>query len=597
MRDAVTAAANLLAPALSIKLGSATASSATLPTPAANTGEHQTFVFQRDVTSYFVSNWSGTSMSAEMGITVTGPVTANHWFKLLITYEYDDASATHIKTVRIPIESTRQYATTTWQTLGGATAIPALSGGWLPENGVTLRQVNIELWGNEGLVTATTDHTLSIRVNGGTQRNVYFGEQALDGNALHFWTNYDATSETTYGSARSLEILTDLNNTFARTGGMVVVTYEFTVSGTTNVMNSLLLGGFEANSFVGGTSGTRDVWSKAFYIEEPGTITLQTSGLCLFVLSSAPGGNSLSVGAGAQTVLAYTMSGTSDLELGQHSIVHRVDSAGLSGTAFATLARGKNEYTANVFSSSLGSFSNLNGFLVLNYTSGVAAGGVGSNAHTIYRTIKPSNSGSSTRNIGTSALTTFAADENSYFWLIDASIEVISENGGAQLNSGVSLNAERNAGEGAGDGYKNLYSGMSGVDSEKICTLRFYSSSGSAFKRHAQDVDTERLDPLTSRNWNFDSYPAHYASFGAWVSYHSIWFTVSGTVSGYTGNGSGIEVDIFRKSGDGREHIGTVTTTTGGNYEFIWFDDTEDVFAVAAQSSTLTGRSADAVAT
>jgi hypothetical protein len=591
-RETSTTAATITTPAMSVKLGAASASSANANNPPANSGEHQTFVFDRDVTSYFTTNWSGTSMVAELGITLSGTnvITANHWFKLIITYEYNDASATHIKTVRIPIESTRQYATTSWQTLGGATAIPALTGGWLPENSPVIRQVNIELWGNEGAVTAVTDHTLSIRVNGGTTQAVYFGEQAFDGNALHFWTNYDATSETTYGSARSLEMLTDLNNTFARVGGMIVVTYEFTVSGTSTVMNSVMMGAVDtAGQIPGTTSGDQEAWERTLYISEPGTITLKESGVCLFTQSAAPAAGTLNVSVGAQANQAYTMAANSDFELGPHSLVHRIDAGGQRGTNFTTLVRGKNTYTLKIFASALNIWWNLSGFVILNYTSGVASGGPGAHAHTVHNLIKPSNSAASQNQTGTGAMLELSTDEDDAFWIIGAMIESIVDHNTTGTTCVYTLSAERAAGEGPGSGWETMFTGQATIDNERVCTVRMYSASHSSVRRHPGDLDTDRLDSLASRSWRFDLSPACYTAFGSWVTYHCITFTSTLTVT--NSDGGTVSIDVYSMLRD--EKLIETSRVGNGTVDVTWYDDTEECYAVAREDDTRLARSAN----
>jgi hypothetical protein len=592
LRDNTTTNASVTTPAMSIKLGAAGASSANASNPPANTGEAQHFVFDRDVTSYFTTNWTGTSMTTELGITLATMASANHWFKLIITYQYEDTSATQIKTVRIPIESTRQYATTSFLTLGGATAIPALTGGWLPENTPVIRQINIELWGNEGLVTAVTDHTLSIRVNGGTTRAVYFGEQGYTGNALHFWTNYDATAETTYGSARSIELTTDLNNTFAGVGGMIVVTYEFTLSSTTTVMNSIMIGAIDTTGQIQGTAaGDQESWQRSIIIEEPATIALQQSGVCLFLQSAAPAAGTLNVSVGAQSNTAYSMAGNSSFELGPHSLVHRIDSGGTAGTAFTTLTRGRNNYELKIYASANNVWWNLCGFLILNYTSGVASTGIGSHTHSVFNLIKPSNSTSSQNQTGTGAMAQISTTEDDNYYVIGAMMETMLHGGSAVTLLAMSLNAEKGSGEGSGSGWETLFSGQATVDNEKQCTIRLYSASRTSVRRFPSDPDTDRLNPLASRSWRLDLNPAGYSSYGSWLTYHTVLFTVSGTISGSAGGT--VNIELFRSSTG--EKLLSTSRSGNGAYSFTWYDNTEDVYVVAKETASLKGVSKDDV--
>lgn len=592
VRDDTTTSATMTSPVLGIAptLGG-TYSEVTLSNPPANTGEGQTYFFQRDVTSWMTTNWTGTSMALGVRFRGTALITADHSFRLVITYQYDDASATHIKTVRIPIESTRQYATTTWQTLGGATAIPAFTGGYLPENAVTVRQAFVDLWGNESPATAATDITLSLRVNGGTQRDIYRAEQGYTGSGLHFRAIYDITAETTYGSARSLEILaTGVTNRFARTGGMLVITYEFTVSGTSTVFNSLLYGGVDTvGQIPGTTSGDAESWARTIFIQEPTTITLKESAVCLFTQSVAPAGGTLNVACGDQgTYTGYTMSQTNSFELGPHSLVHRIDSGGQNGTAFESLARGKNEYELRIYASAANVWWNLCGFMILNYTSSVASAGVGAHAQSRYALIVGNTSTASQGRTAAAAGLLLGTDESSH-WLGAVLIETNLDHGSNVAGYSYTLQAERAAGEGEGEGWEPVYVGMTASDTERNCTIRAYSAARSSFRRWPLDTDTQRLNLATSRTWRLDAPSTIYSAWGIWTTFHCIAYTLSGTVSGYTGDGSGITVEAHRSDTD--ELIGTTTTAVGGTYAITWYDNTIDCYAHARQDATHVGRS------
>ena len=598
VRDNTTTSATMTSPVLGIAptLGG-TYSEVTLSNPPANTGEGQTYFFQRDVTSWMTTNWTGTSMSLGVRFRGTALITANHFFRLVITYQYDDTSATHIKTVRIPIESTRQYATTTWQTLGGATAIPAFTdGSYLPENSVTVRQAFVDLWGNESPAATATDITLSIRINGGTQRDVYFAEQGYTGSGLHFRTGYDITTETTYGSARSLEILvTGVTNRFARTGGMLVITYEFTVSGTSTVLNSLIYGGVDTiGQIPGTTSGDAESWGRTIFIQEPTTITLKESAVCLFAQTAAPAGGTLNVACGDQgTYTGYTMSQTNSFELGPHSLVHRIDAGGQNGTAFESLSRGLNQYELRVYASAANVWWNLSGFMILNYTSGIASAGVGVHAQSRYALTVGNTSTASQGRTVTAAGLLLGTDESNY-WLSAVLLELNFDHGSNVAGYSYALNTERAAGEGEGEGWEPLYAGMTASDTERTCTIRIYNASRSSFRRWPLDTDTQRLDLTTSRTWRLDAASAVYSSWGVWATFHCITYTLSGTVSGYTGDGSGITVEAHRSDTD--ELIGSTTTAAGGTYSLTWYDNTINCYTHARQDSTHVGRSDDGTA-
>ena len=71
-------------------------------------------------------------------------------------------------------------------------------------------------------------------------------------------------------------------------------------------------------------------------------------------------------------------------------------------------------------------------------------------------------------------------------------------------------------------------------------------------------------------------------------------YVVTGTVTGYTGDGSGIAVGVHRV--DTGELIGSAATSVGGWFYFEAADDTTALFVQARQSDTLVGRSDDSPA-
>lgn len=70
---------------------------------------------------------------------------------------------------------------------------------------------------------------------------------------------------------------------------------------------------------------------------------------------------------------------------------------------------------------------------------------------------------------------------------------------------------------------------------------------------------------------------------------YPITFVLSGTITGYAGDGSGIAVDFFRA--DTKTNIGSAISTTGGAYNFSWVRGDIPLYGVARQSGTRVGRS------
>lgn len=578
--DFATAAASITAWTLGIKLGAVAESTATVSDTITNSGEAWTMRFRRDVTGYFTTNWSGTSMTWEASLQETGATVSATSFKLIITYEYDDTTTTHIKTVRIPIESTRALLTNSMQTVGGATAIPAFKGSYLPEASVTVRQAWIELWGNSAQ-NATTQCDMQMRVAGGTTKT-WWREAATMNSARWAYGIVDITAET-LTSASSLECSNTVTSRGLQIAGMVCVTYEFNSSTSTTIFNSLLLGAVDTAGWMGGTaSGDEDQWDRVIYIDEPGTITMKESAVALFFNDS--GTMTADVAVGSQTDTAFVMTAGA-LQVGQYSLVHRIDASGAKGTAGMTLARGPNDYSIQFRSATASAGWNMSGFLLLNYTSGKATNGVGVHAQTRYFHLADTAADAAARQVAGATTPTIVASQ---YWLVGAMVDIDAQVT-ALAAGGMTLQFERTSGL----GWYPAYIGQWRTDNE-LLFMTPWGAARSAWLRWPGDPDPDRADIETARDWRMDTNPQAWCAWGIWPTWHEHSWTVAGTVTGFTGDGSGLTVDIHRASTG--ELVKSVTTTTGGSFTTTWGDDVDTLYVEVYQDATHVGRSANTTA-
>ena len=600
VRDATTAGATMSVPEISISDDNTNWNAKISNNPIANSGEGQTYCFRQDVTAEFQTGVANVGPYTPAGgvqtwylrFRCTGPATRNHSFKLFITYEYDDTATTHVKTVRIPIESTRQVLTNAFQTVGGATAIPAIKGSYFPEASVNVRQAFVEVFGNESPATGTTDSTMSLRIGGGTQRDVWYSAQVtITGNGCPIWLTYDCTSENAFTTAVAFEMLNSVTTRVGRPGAMLVVTYEFNATTSTTIYNSLLLGAIDTSGAVPGTTvADVDSWSRSIFIEEPGTITLKESAACLFFQTAAPGSGTISVACGAQSsYTGHNFPANSSFELGPYSLVHRIDGGGQNGVAFATLARGRNAYELRFYASAASVWWNPGGFMILNYTSSKATAGVGVHAQSRFWLLAPNNAAASqARKVTTTSTPTIVETD---YWLVGAFTDFVYE---FNATAGAwSVCAERAAGEGEGEGWETIAGGQATLDAEKQTAVRLYSAARRAWKRHPRDIDTDRMNIETAREWTVWANPTTYWNLGIWTTWHNHTWTVAGTVSG--SSGGTVYLDLCRVNGD--EVLDRTTRSGNGAYSFTWYDNTESVYVRAWESNALTASSGQDVAT
>ena len=159
------------------------------------------------------------------------------------------------------------------------------------------------------------------------------------------------------------------------------------------------------------------------------------------------------------------------------------------------------------------------------------------------------------------------------------------------------MQAEILPGENINDGWLGIYNGQGRTDNVNSLNTA-YGAARSAFMRWNGDTDPDRLNIKTARYYRLDNDPLFYSYYGYYYTYNNITFTVSGTCTGYSGDGSGIDVDIFRLLGPGEyEGILDLTTVAGGTFSEQWIDNTDTLFAAARQDDTHVGRSQNGTAT
>lgn len=579
VRTNATTAASLTAPTIGLDIDGAGFDTANLGNPVANSGEAQAFEFVRDMTSYFVTNWTtGTSKTVTCRCNFTSIATANHAFRLIITYDYDDTQSTHIKTIYIPIETTRSTLTTSMQTIGGATAIPDFKNTYLPEASPVVRQVWVELWGNE--VSSSATYTLVADYDSGTDHSMWLSTNTTINSSVWAHAIWDITAESLTTAAALRAFSSAITGKFDNIGGMVCCTYEFDPASTTTVHNSLILGAFDTSGWIGGTtSGDADAWGRIIKINEPATITLRESAICLSFIDS--GGFTLNVSAGAQSPVAYAAT-AGGIQCGQYSMVHRIDAGGTAGSAGITLARGANSYLAKAYSGTANAGWNLAGFLILNYTSGKSSEGVG--AHNQTRVKHVLNTTGTTTNTQTANSISIPIPESDY-WLTGCCANMLLHSLNS-ANGAQSWNVERQNGEGEGSGWETIYVGQYRSDNESS-NWNIWGASRKSWRRYPTDPDTDRMDIEASRSHRIDMNPAGNVGALIWYTYHTMTWDVSGDITDSNGGTVNIAMHDYT-SGD---LLKTTSRVGNGSYSMTWYDDTATVYVTAYEDGTHLGRS------
>lgn len=600
-RDNTATAASTTAVALGVQINAVAVSTATVTQTITNSGENQSFVFIKDVTAYFQTNFTGTTNTVTATITNTGNATINSSCRIIITYEYDDAAATtRIKTVKIPVDGAVTNLTTTYANLGGvASQIPALNT-FLPEASKVYRSIFF-VWETHTGTTAAAASTLDISYNGGTT-TVSDGSHANTLNSDVFYRRIDnltATLNTAVAGTIQAKVTSTTGMPCPCLCGHLVVTYEYDHSTSTSIMNSVQLAVMDEIGMTGGpTTADKSRFSREISVQEPGTIALAQSGVFVSYISS--GAMVMDLRIGAQPSRTFTTAATA--RSGSVSSMRRIDS-GAAGGVGMTLAHGSNTIVVDWFTTgtTIGTIaSNISGMLFLNYTSDKHADGDGSHFHTTQWCITPYSTGftgtASSRVQVTSATTPIIPETD--YWLGGLGYYItLMTNGGTASNFGYAMQCEVQATESEGAGWRGMYSCMYESDVEvgpSLCIARARDD----FKRWPQDPDTNRLNVETARNYRYDNSLIVSTTAGVisqsmvLVSWHNITYAVAGSI---TGSGGGtVTIDAHRET-DGLM-LGTTSRVGDGAYSIPWYDNTVNVYAEAYEDGTHIGRSANGTA-
>lgn len=592
--DAATVAASVTAVNLSIDVGAAAASAATVTQTIANSGENQSFYFTKDATAYFQTNFTGASQVVTAAMTVTGIATQNASCKIIITYEFDDAAATtRIKTVKIPMDGFQTALTTAYTNMGGLTLqIPNLST-FLPESTKVYRSIFFEMHTHTGTSAAATS-TLDMSYDGGTTTVADLTHAATLNSDVYYHRIDDltATLNTAAAGTISAKVTSITGRPTPCLNGVLVVTYEYDHSASTRIINSIQFPVMDEAGYSGGTViGNASRFRREISVQEPGTITLLQSGImATFNASAAVTVNFL---VGGQTARTYAHAATA--RSGCVSFMRRIDAGSAGGVVGLTLARGPNTLTIDWFTTAIGAgtaASNMSGLCYLNYTSDKHADGDMMHNHTTFWITRAHSTGNLVPVVQAAPLTTPIIQATN-FWLTGAGYQIILHPSTGAAALGIAVLGEVQAAEAEGAGWRPMYSSIIETDAE-VAPYVMFARVRDDFKRWTGDPDTNRLNIETVRDYRYDTNVATSAfwQMEQFITYHAITYTIGGTISGSAGGT--VTITAYRVS-DGLE-VGTTTRTGNGTFSIIWHDDTSPVVVEAYETSTLKGLSIQQVA-
>lgn len=509
---------------------------------------------------------------------------------MALTYEFADTAATQYATAIIPLEGSVGGLPTT-ETELGTNQIPQLTGaGGLLENvaSVTVRQQFFLLEGNDNSNGNATDYTLNVRIDTGTTKTFGLTEKGLASDTFKWFLHIEAPVTTT---VHAFKAWTTGASRFGPQAVTMFVTYEFAISGTTEFLNSVLIAWNLPSPLGGTTSADASRYQRKFFIPEPATITLKQSGVRLYyypgtdILGGAT--NRIFFVVGSQTARQYN--DNNSVVCGCGCVQQRIDSGGAQG-AGVTIARGENTITIDVYRDDATDLGwSLSGLIVLNYKSGVASAGPAAHTHTTVWKVLDWEAAASLQERVSSSLAP-NIPETSY-WVTDVGMAGVVWD--AVQSNVTFVSAEVKSGEGAGDGWRFLHGFANRRDAELACQWVF-GPAADAFDRHPSDPDASRMALETARTYRLANPGFGQSGLVMLVTYHALTWSFSGTVTGYTGDGSGIIVEIHRVDND--QKLYEATTAAGGTYSATVYDNVVSLYGHARQDGTHMGRSDDGVA-
>lgn len=592
-RDVFTAATSVTGIRIGIKLGAVAFDDLDITNAQGNSGDHEELIFRRDVTSYVNTNFgAATTQTCQVGVAVSTSAAANVTninALLVLVYEFDDASATtRTKSIPIAIQSHHTTLTTSHVevgTTGGvsnapANQIPALDT-FLDETSKTYCDAWIEVMSNDMAGASTTDFTVFYQVDATTEVQRATLEQGL-ASSVHYhdiWTYPTGTHAT--NAAHAFKARADLTTRMQNLGGVLWVTYTYAASSTT-VVNSRMLGWYQVDDGQtlwlngDGNAANADVFRVNVDIQEPGTITLKQAAIVGMLVTNATS-NALIV-VGSQSERTYNVPSNVPY-VGPVPFVHRPDHN--SGW---TLARGKQVLSFKLRQSTEARLT-FQGYVLLTYSSSVAANGVSAHSKTTSWIVGETNStATTTRDIASGTPRTPKINSTAYVIANGLAELAVRNNAATQV---ATIRAKQQSGEWDATGW--MVNSGNNVSQGEFATNYFFMRLGHWFNEN--NVVTGKANVETARAWRIEAPVAAVSSLVEHITYHTITYAVSGTLSGFVGDGSGISVDVMRTDTD--EKIATATSAVGGTFSAVVYDDTTNYYVVAREDATHKGRSND----
>lgn len=527
-------------------------------------GENISYSILVDITDKFKNEFSGTNNTVQLLVSTSsinsiyGDVPIND-AELFITYTADTQN-TRLKTAIIPLSTTSTELTTTLTSIG-SNQIPQLST-YLPEASKTIRNFYVVVTGFDQLNT-TIPTAYSFQLDSNPEKNTlhYHSDGGVATTIKMMYVNNSIDTSSSHDIKMAIN---SRHSNFKNWLMYAVVTYEYDASTTTRVLNTAILP-FETPSIniPQDNPSFPERIRNTLYIQEPGTINNERVG-CV-----------LCFGDNGQPVLSIK-------EKDESSFTSYTWTAGplnYGGFRYGfilpsqNLSRGQNTIGIDIYGNNnsaapVGFY--VCGYFIVNYQSDVASSGIENHNRPIYHFLTDSKI-NLYKNINKNRLSNPLT-----YWFIN-SIGFYGEAFNASTANQAVAQDVRLIYRTASSRYV-LGSGGVIPDSSECIFGDIIMSDRDAIKKYPNDLHDHRTVDIfdTAAEWAVEYGVASInCQTCIFSTVHSIYYTINGTITGYSGDGSGL--DVWFHDENTNELLFKVTSTVGGNFTAYWYDNTRQI--------------------
>jgi hypothetical protein len=602
--NAVLSTSNLTSRTVTLSLGGTNATFVDASTDT-STGENMSFLYSYDFTRHF-NDFFGTGSNQTVNINITydysqaSTSTINACAKLIITYEHEtNGATTQIKTVRIPLDAlpNNRLNSSTLQSIG---TIPIISD-WLPESSKTIRDCFLTTEGNTiNTGQGQQSWALGCSITGGVPLS---GGNGISPLLTALYTrhifSFSGNSIFNTGAANTLiqfitgvPVGSGIQFRYVPLNNLLTITYEYNESNSNRILNSLSYL-YDINTIVGtNVVGSGFALQKNINIQESGINFINSAVRINFChqLSAAK----LSVGVNNYNPINYALDAGSAVA-GGYNLMYRLDSGNMNGTQniFTNWDRGSNQLTiTGSVSGTVGGGTiypqAMHAVIYLNYISDKHPSGSHRHAHTIIDSIYTAS--------GVQALNTYLRNRSGLM-LNDTSpyyINNLAIHGIATASSAATSFSELFVKNIDTDvvpmGWTPILNEANNALSE-MQTYYIGQNIGDLFKRYdEQPEEGYKLKFNTTREFlSYKGYVNPKNIYYIYNTYHTINSLISGNLINYSGNGSGVTVNVMSSSDN--KLLRTIISQNNGIFTGIWYDNTTSLYTTAIQNESYLGRS------